>query len=242
MKKIAVVLAGGRGSRMNSDIPKQYLMLKDRPVLYYALKAFQDSDIDSIVLAAGENDLEMCRTQIVEKYGINKVMAIVAGGAQRYDTVYNALKAAQELAIDTAPEEVLIYIHDGARPCISREIIKNCEEAALQYGACTAAVPVKDTIKVVSPEGFAVDTPDRNTLWQIQTPQAFDYNLIFDAYSKLLSSEEYQTGVTDDAMVVESMTDRKVKLIRGDYSNIKVTTPEDMDLAEVLLRRKHMIS
>ena len=116
MKKIAVVLAGGRGSRMNSDIPKQYLMLKDRPVLYYALKAFQDSDIDSIVLAAGENDLEMCRTQIVEKYGINKVMAIVAGGAQRYDTVYNALKAAQELAIDTAPEEVLIYIHDGARP------------------------------------------------------------------------------------------------------------------------------
>ena len=120
MKKIAVVLAGGRGSRMNSDIPKQYLMLKDRPVLYYALKAFQDSDIDSIVLAAGENDLEMCRTQIVEKYGINKVMAIVAGGAQRYDTVYNALKAAQELAIDTAPEEVLIYIHDGARPCISR--------------------------------------------------------------------------------------------------------------------------
>ena len=130
MKKIAVVLAGGRGSRM----------LKDRPVLYYALKAFQDSDIDSIVLAAGENDLEMCRTQIVEKYGINKVMAIVAGGAQRYDTVYNALKAAQELAIDTAPEEVLIYIHDGARPCISREIIKNCEEAALQYGACTAAV------------------------------------------------------------------------------------------------------
>ena len=82
MKKIAVVLAGGRGSRMNSDIPKQYLMLKDRPVLYYALKAFQDSDIDSIVLAAGENDLEMCRTQIVEKYGINKVMAIVAGGAQ----------------------------------------------------------------------------------------------------------------------------------------------------------------
>lgn len=143
MKKIAVVLAGGRGSRMNSDIPKQYLMLKDRPVLYYALKAFQDSDIDSIVLAAGENDLEMCRTQIVEKYGINKVMAIVAGGAQRYDTVYNALKAAQELAIDTAPEEVLIYIHDGARPCISREIIKNCEEAALQYGACTAAVRLR---------------------------------------------------------------------------------------------------
>ena len=128
MKKIAVVLAGGRGSRMNSDIPKQYLTLKDRPVLYYALKAFQDSDIDSIVLAAGENDLEMCRTQIVEKYGINKVMAIVAGGAQRYDTVYNALKAAQELTIDTAPKEVLIYIHDGARPCISQEIIKTAKK------------------------------------------------------------------------------------------------------------------
>ena len=142
----------------------------------------------------------MCRTQIVEKYGINKVMAIVAGGAQRYDTVYNALKAAQELAIDTAPKEVLIYIHDGARPCISREIIKNCEEAALQYGACTAAVPVKDTIKVVSPEGFAVDTPDRNTLWQIQTPQVF-------------------------------RSDIPVKMAMGAYTNIKITTPEDMGIA-----------
>ena len=125
MKKIAVVLAGGRGSRMNSDIPKQYLMLKDRPVLYYALKAFQDSDIDSIVLAAGENDLEMCRTQIVEKYGINKVMAIVAGGAQRYDTVYNALKAAQEMTMDTEYTAVMLSLHDGARPWYSQAIKKN---------------------------------------------------------------------------------------------------------------------
>ena len=203
MKKIAVVLAGGRGSRMNSDIPKQYLMLKDRPVLYYALKAFQDSDIDSIVLAAGENDLEMCRTQIVEKYGINKVMAIVAGGAQRYDTVYNALKAAQELAIDTAPEEVLIYIHDGARPCISREIIKNCEEAALQYGACTAAVPVKDTIKVV---------------------------IISSAYAKMYADTDRGT-ITDDAMLVERYTDVPVKMAMGAYTNIKITTPEDMGIA-----------
>lgn len=230
MKKIAVVLAGGRGSRMNSDIPKQYLMLKDRPVLYYALKAFQDSDIDSIVLAAGENDLEMCRTQIVEKYGINKVMAIVAGGAQRYDTVYNALKAAQELAIDTAPEEVLIYIHDGARPCISREIIKNCEEAALQYGACTAAVPVKDTIKVVSPEGFAVDTPDRNTLWQIQTPQVFRSDIISSAYAKMYADTDRGT-ITDDAMLVERYTDVPVKMAMGAYTNIKITTPEDMGIA-----------
>ena len=221
MKKIAVVLAGGRGSRMNSDIPKQYLMLKDRPVLYYALKAFQDSDIDSIVLAAGENDLEMCRTQIVEKYGINKVMAIVAGGAQRYDTVYNALKAAQELAIDTAPEEVLIYIHDGARPCISREIIKNCEEAALQYGACTAAVPVKDTIKVVSPEGFAVDTPDRNTLCS---------DIISSAYAKMYADTDRGT-ITDDAMLVERYTDVPVKMAMGAYTNIKITTPEDMGIA-----------
>ena len=230
MKKIAVVLAGGRGSRMNSDIPKQYLMLKDRPVLYYALKAFQDSDIDSIVLAAGENDLEMCRTQIVEKYGINKVMAIVAGGAQRYDTVYNALKAAQELAIDTAPKEVLIYIHDGARPCISREIIKNCEEAALQYGACTAAVPVKDTIKVVSPEGFAVDTPDRNTLWQIQTPQVFRSDIISSAYAKMYADTDRGT-ITDDAMLVERYTDVPVKMAMGAYTNIKITTPEDMGIA-----------
>ena len=216
MKKIAVVLAGGRGSRMNSDIPKQYLMLKDRPVLYYALKAFQDSDIDSIVLAAGENDLEMCRTQIV--------------GAQRYDTVYNALKAAQELTMDTASKEVLIYIHDGARPCISQEIIKNCEEAALRYGACTAAVPVKDTIKVVSPEGFAVDTPDRNTLWQIQTPQVFRSDIISSAYTKMYADTDRGT-ITDDAMLVERYTDVPVKMAMGAYTNIKITTPEDMGIA-----------
>ena len=102
-------------------------------------------------------------------------------------------------------------------------------------------MPVKDTVKMSDDDEFAVMTPDRSRLWQIQTPQAFDYGLIFGAYSKLLSSDAYQTGVTDDAMVVESMTDRKVKLIRGDYSNIKVTTPEDLDLAKVLLRRNHMI-
>ena len=136
----------------------------------------------------------------------------------------------------------LVLIHDGARPCLTGEIISAAIEGAGRYGDCVVGMPVKDTVKMSDHDEFAVMTPDRSLLWQIQTPQAFDYNLIFDAYSKLLSSEEYQTGVTDDAMVVESMTDRKVKLIRGDYSNIKVTTPEDMDLAEVLLRRKHMIS
>lgn len=230
----AIVLAAGKGTRMESDIQKQYLELGEKPLIYYALKAFEDSPVDQIILVTGRGETGYCRKEIVERFGFQKVRKITEGGRERYHSVFEGLKAVNDCS--------LVLIHDGARPCLTGEIISAAIEGAGRYGACVVGMPVKDTVKMSDHDEFAVMTPDRSRLWQIQTPQAFDYNLIFDAYSKLLSSEEYQTGVTDDAMVVESMTDRKVKLIRGDYSNIKVTTPEDMDLAEVLLRRKHMIS
>lgn len=229
----AIVLAAGKGTRMESDIQKQYLELWGKPLIYYALKAFEDSPVKQVILVTGRGETGYCRKEIVERFGFQKVSQITEGGRERYHSVFEGLKAVTDCDI--------VLIHDGARPCVTGEIISAAIEGAGRYGACVVGMPVKDTVKMSDDDEFAVMTPDRSRLWQIQTPQAFDYGLIFGAYSKLLSSEAYQTGVTDDAMVVESMTDRKVKLIRGDYSNIKVTTPEDMDLAEVLLRRNHMI-
>lgn len=230
MESIAIVLAGGRGSRMKSDIPKQYMQLKDKPVLYYSLKAFQESPLDKVILVAGQDDILMCRKEIVEKYHFDKVAEIVVGGAERYDSVCHALEAVGEITKHLDKRDVYVFIHDGARPCVSPQIIANCREAAMQFGACTAAVPVKDTIKVVDGAGFAVDTPDRNTLWQIQTPQVFRYDIISEAYRSMRKDTTRGT-ITDDAMLVERYTDIRVKMAMGAYTNMKITTPEDMEIA-----------
>ncbi len=127
-------------------------------------------------------------------------------------------------------------IHDGARPFADGEIIGRVMEDAVLYGACAAGMPSKDTVKLSDDDGFAKMTPDRNKVWMIQTPQGFSYPLLMEAYDKMMSFEEYQEGVTDDAMVVESMTNVKVRLTKGSYRNIKVTTPEDMFVAEAFLK------
>ncbi len=229
-KTAAVVLAAGQGKRMNSQVRKQFMELEGRPLITYALERFEKSEVDQILLVTGEEEIAYCRREIVDAYGFSKVCGIAAGGKERYHSVCNGLRALQGMGITH------VLIHDGARPLITEKIIRDAMEGAAEYEACVIAVPVKDTIKVADEERFAAETPRRDRLWQIQTPQAFSYSLISAAYEKLMSREEYQQGVTDDAMVVESMTDRKVKLIMGDYTNIKVTTPEDMVLAEAFLR------
>ena len=222
MKTTAIVLAAGSGKRMNSKVHKQYLLLKGRPVLYYSLKAFEDSPIDDIILVVGAGEIDFCRKEIVEQYGFEKVRAIVEGGKERYHSVYEGLKAAG------ATDYVLI--HDGARPFVSQPIIERTLEAVCEYKACVVGMPVKDTIKIVDEDTFAKETPNRSTVWMVQTPQAFSYSLIYDAYTRMLADED--VAITDDAMVVERMTDYKVKLIEGSYQNIKITTPEDLDVAE----------
>lgn len=226
----AIVLAAGKGKRMGTSIQKQYLELDGKPLIYYALKAFEESPVEEIILVTGKEEVEFCRKEIVERYGLKKVSKIVAGGAERYHSVFEGLKALDHCDY--------VLIHDGARPCVTRAVIEAAMEGAVDYDACVIGMPVKDTVKIADESEYASVTPDRSRLWQIQTPQAFQYSLIYEAYQKLFTSAEYQTGVTDDAMVVESMTDRRVKLIRGDYSNIKVTTPEDMVIARVLMEQK----
>lgn len=232
----AVVLAAGQGRRMGSDVAKQFLMLNGKPLIYYSLAVFERSPVDTVILVTGADEIEYCRREIVERYHFQKVRAIVAGGKERYHSVYQGLCAVNKS--QAVSQNGIVLIHDGARPLVSLEIIERAIEGARKYHACVAAMPVKDTIKIVDRDGFSAGTPDRSTLWQMQTPQAFSYHLIFSAYKKLLSREEYQVGVTDDAMVVESMTDTKVKMIRGDYSNMKVTTPEDMITASAFLGQR----
>ncbi|MFR1833558.1 MAG: 2-C-methyl-D-erythritol 4-phosphate cytidylyltransferase [Lachnospiraceae bacterium] len=227
-KSAAIVLAAGQGKRMQSHVQKQFLLLNDRPLITYALEAFENSSVDQIILVTGSDEIRYCREEIAEKYGFSKVTKVIAGGRERYHSVYEGLKAAK------GAEYVLI--HDGARPLLNQEIISRALEGAKEYGACVVGMPVKDTIKTAGADGFVASTPNRSTLWQVQTPQAFFYPWISQAYEKLFSREEYQQGVTDDAMVLEAMTSHKVKLIEGSYFNIKVTTPEDMAVAEALLK------
>ena len=224
-KYTAIVLAAGVGKRMNSKIQKQYMLLGGKPVLFYALDAFEKSRVDEIILVVGKGEIEYCRKEIVEKYKFHKVTKIVEGGKERDHSVYEGLKA-----IDTAD---YVLIHDGARPFINQQILVHAIEAVKQYQACVVGMPVKDTIKITTEDGFSKETPERKHVWMIQTPQCFSYSLIFDAYQKMLQNED--ATITDDAMVLEKVKGLPVKMVEGSYRNIKITTPEDLLVAEAYL-------
>ena len=227
-KHTAIVLAAGKGSRMQSAVPKQYLELCGKPVLYYSLAAFEKSFIDEIILVAGKDDISYCKEQIVERYGFQKVTKIIAGGAERYLSVYQGLLAAEEADY--------VYIHDGARPFVDAAILSDAKACVEQYQECVAGMPVKDTIKIVDAEDFAKETPERKYVWQVQTPQVFSYALVREAYDMLMEDQDAYS-VTDDAMVVETMLNYPVKLFRASYKNIKITTPEDLQIAELFVQR-----
>ena len=232
MKCTAIILAAGQGKRMKSNVQKQFLQLGEYPVLYYSLKAFQDSpEITDIVLVCGKTEINYCKDAFVQKYHIDKVSEVVAGGKERYESVYQGLCACHKTDY--------VLIHDGARPMVSEDILERCFQDAQKYNACVAAVPVKDTIKIADENGFAETTPRRDRVWQVQTPQTFSFGLIYDAYAQLAEQKdtlaEKGIKITDDAMVVETFTDHQVKLTEGSYRNLKVTTPEDLPLAEKYL-------
>lgn len=228
----AIVLAAGQGKRMQSSVHKQYLLIKGKPVLYYSLKAFEESIIDDIVLVVGEGEEDFCRKEILDKYGFRKIRAVVCGGKERYHSVAYGIRTINW-------ECEYIFIHDGARPFIDQEIIKRVFAAVKQFKACVVGMPVKDTIKIADEKGFVANTPDRSLIWQIQTPQVFKRQLIAAAYEKLLAEEKDLLAegvkVTDDAMVVEYFMSVPVKLVQGSYQNIKITTPEDLKIAEIFV-------
>lgn len=230
MNKItAIVLAAGSGSRMKSKTKKQFMEIKGKPVIWYSLFEFEKSRVDEIILVTGKEDIDYCKKEIVEKYNLKKIKNVVAGGSERYESVYNGLK---EVTGN------IVLIHDGARPLINNEIIERSIEGTIKNDACVVGVPVKDTIKRANKEGYIIDTPNRSELWITQTPQSFKTDLVKMAYKKM--KEELEKGnttlnITDDAMVVEEFTTNQVRFVQGDYKNIKVTTPEDIDIAELFI-------
>ncbi|MBR1471377.1 MAG: 2-C-methyl-D-erythritol 4-phosphate cytidylyltransferase [Lachnospiraceae bacterium] len=228
MKTTAVVLAGGSGRRMHTDVPKQYLKLNGVPLLYHSLKTFEDSFIDEIVLVTAAGEEAYCREEIVERYGLKKVSRIVPGGRERYHSVMQGVKAVR------ADAEV-IFIHDGARPFVTQEILERVLAEVQDKKACVVGMPVKDTIKIAAADGSVEATPGRAKVWQVQTPQVFAAELIRRAYGRLEAEEESLLAqgveITDDAMIVELLTEQKVYLVPGSYENIKITTPEDLSYA-----------
>lgn len=227
-KVTAIVLAAGKGSRMNSDVPKQYLTLLGHPVLFYSLQAFEQSNVDDIILVTGSGEQEYCKKEIVEKYQINKVTHIVEGGAERYHSVHNGLLAAREAGY--------VLIHDGARPLISSGVINEAIRNVKKTGACVVGMPVKDTIQLVDEKNLIQSTPVRSRTWLAQTPQCFEYELALSSYNKAIKSGA--TDITDDAMVVQRYGATNAVMLEGGYENIKVTTPEDIALAECFLKMR----
>ena len=222
----AIVLAAGQGKRMGTEVQKQFLELNGKPLVYYSLKAFENSAlVNEIILVTSEGVETYCRKEIVEKYGFQKVKTIVTGGKERYHSVWNGLQKARD--------EGTILIHDGARPFVTEEIIARTCETLEEHRACVVGMPVKDTIKVSDDMGYVVDTPEREYLWMVQTPQGFEAELVKSAYAKLMECTDVK--VTDDAQVVELMMYEEVKLVQGSYENIKITTPEDLEIAKIFL-------
>ena len=216
----AIILAAGQGKRMGTAVPKQFLEIDGIPVIVRTLRVFDESPlIDRIILVAQEDYTDYCRTEIIERYGFSKNVRIVAGGKERYQSVWNALLVCEGTDY--------VMIHDGARPFADQKILARADEAMRKYGAAAAGMPSKDTVKIADDDGFAVSTPDRSHVWIIQTPQAFSYSLIRKA-NELLMAEDRMAGVTDDAMIVEASGLARVRLFEGSYKNIKITTPEDL--------------
>lgn len=222
----AILLAAGKGSRMKSDVAKQYMEINGKPLLYYSLKVFDASVVDEIILVTRREDIDYVREEIVQKYGFQKVRKIVPGGRERYDSVEKGIRAADK-------RNKIVMIHDSARPCVTNRMILDSISGARRYRACTVAMPVKDTIKIVDENLFGIETPDRNVVYQIQTPQTFDRKLILDAYERLRADKDVR--ITDDTMLVEKYMDVPSKMIEGSYENIKVTTPEDIQIASIYL-------
>lgn len=222
----ALIPAAGQGRRMGMGINKTYIELGGRPLLAYTLDKFQShSLIDDIILIVHKDDLDFCRREIVRKYGFTKVRDVVAGGSERQDSVFLGLAA---LSADTG----WVAVHDGARPLVSPETITLALETAFAKGAAVVGVPSKETVKIVNPDLSVRETPERDSLWMIQTPQVFRRDILLKAHQKAAVSG--WTG-TDDSMLVERLG-IKVFMVQGEYGNIKVTTPEDLLYIKEYLR------
>jgi len=227
-KADAIIVSAGRGHRLKEGAKKQFLPLAGKPILGHTLTKFETCPlIRSVVLVVGQEDLDYCLKEIVEKYHYRKITQIIPGGKERQDSVRNGLRA---LADDTE----IVVIHDGVRPFVTREMIEESIRGAKRFHAVVLAMPVKETVKIANADGIVLKTLDRESLWQTQTPQTFQTQIIREAYRR--AAEDGFVG-TDDASLVERLGPR-VHILPGSYTNIKITTQEDLLLARLLLQEK----
>ncbi|MDS1030392.1 2-C-methyl-D-erythritol 4-phosphate cytidylyltransferase [Bacillota bacterium LX-D] len=224
----AVIVAAGRGNRMRSEIPKQYLNLVNRPVLAHTLQIFQSCPlINEVILVANKDEKDKTQQEIIKAYAFDKVTQVVAGGRERQDSVYNGLLA-------LSAETNLVVVHDGVRPLLTVDLLERSIYEGQKYGAVIPGVPVKDTIKIANTEGFVQKTPPRDALWAVQTPQVFKKDLLLAAMEKAKKSN---FCCTDEAGIVEWYGE-KVKIFPGELENIKITTPEDLTFATMILEKR----
>jgi len=228
MKADAVIVSAGKGHRFMEGKKKQFYFLGEKPILAHTLDKFEASPlIRSILLVVGQEDMNYCLKEIIEKYRYQKISQVVPGGKRRQESVKNG--------IDSLPKDVeIVVIHDGVRPFVTKEMIEESIRSAVRFGAIVMAMPVKETIKMAHSDGTVLQTLDRESLWQVQTPQTFQAKVIKEAYYK--ATEESFIG-TDDASLVERLG-LKVHILPGSYTNIKITTPEDWMLANLFLKNK----
>lgn len=267
-KVYAIVLAAGSGRRMHSKQKKQFMEILGKPLYTWSAEQFDShSAIDGIIITTAEEDIPYmetltgikkngtsdiyCTCDSEKRYPLQKLTAIIPGGKERYNSVYNGLNEIRK--IEHLPEtdftsdltvsdetNPIVLIHDCARPMLTHAIIDDSLHYAAKYHAAVIGMPVKDTIKIIDEEHFVKSTPERSSVWLMETPQSFDFSLIYSAYSKLIKKEKegrLMIPVTDDAMVVETFTGARVKVVAGTYENIKITTPEDVKIAETYLSK-----
>jgi 2-C-methyl-D-erythritol 4-phosphate cytidylyltransferase len=217
-----IIAAAGMSNRMGSKINKQFILIDNKPILAHTIEKFESCKyIDEIIVVSKDTEVEYCRKEIVRKYGYKKVSNIVKGGKERQDSIYNGIMALNE-------RTDIVLTHDGARPFVRLESIIKGIKGTLEYGACVIGVPLKDTIKVVDTTDEVHHTPNRALLWAAQTPQCFRIELLKEGYEYAIS--EGIVG-TDDSSLVEKKGYR-IKMLMGSYDNIKITTPEDLIIAE----------
>jgi 2-C-methyl-D-erythritol 4-phosphate cytidylyltransferase len=228
MKANAVIVSAGKGLRFMEGQKKQFYLLAEKPILAHTLDKFETCPlIHAILLVVAQEDMSYCLDEIIQKYKYRKISQIIPGGRRRQESAKNG--------IDALPKDVdIVAIHDGVRPFVTREMIEESIRSAIRFQAVVLGMPVKDTLKMANPDGTIFKTLNRESLWQIQTPQTFQVSLIKEAYDK--ATEDGFIG-TDDASLVERLGAR-VHILPGSYTNIKITTPEDLILANLYLKMK----
>lgn len=221
-KNIVIIVCSGIGKRMNSNVPKQFIKVNDKPIVCYTIDKFENCNyIDEIIIVTNKEYIDYFKNSIINDYNYKKISAVIEGGKERLNSVYNGINYIEY------NEDSIVLIHDGVRPFIDEKDIINIIEETKMYNACILGVKVKDTVKICK-DGFIQTTPNRENIWLAQTPQAFKYNIIKEAYEYAFNNNLF---VTDDASVVENFG-FKVKIIEGNYSNIKITTKEDLKFFE----------